>query len=249
MAEQVSHNVVNGPQSASASALADVTATQTNAASAGTGTSINDTIAKDDRFSAVDADATTANGQGAMGAVTSAAEPSAGDAARMPPPSNAPTVTIEHSSEVQDQFGQPYSVNGLHYVASQGEGVADDGSIPDILADHSVHSDTDGSRADAGEQKMEGNHHTRTNSVKKPTTFSKVSVTKQFMAKTATVAPQAAKAGEKPSPVSAAIQLTAKPRLVAKTGSSLQTIQKARSSADSPSGPDASRVWNKNRRT
>lgn len=41
----------------------------------------------------------------------------------------------------------------------------------------------------------------------------------------------------------------AKPRLIAKTGASLRELQKARQNAESPSGPDASKVWNKNRPT
>jgi hypothetical protein len=43
-------------------------------------------------------------------------------------------------------------------------------------------------------------------------------------------------------------QPIAKPRLIAKTGASIM-LQKARQNAESPSGPDASTVWNKNRPT
>jgi hypothetical protein len=118
--------------------------------------------------------------------------------------------------------------NGFHDV------IESDGSV-------GVSSDAEGQRKDA--------QHVRTNSVKKPTTFSKVSVTKNFMAKTASPVPAAAKIGEKPSPLSSVAQPvnTAKPRLVAKTGA-LQSIQKARAGSESASGPDASKVWNKNRR-
>lgn len=242
MAEQVSHNVVNGPESASASALADVSANQTTSAPAagdGTTNEIN-TLTPD-------IDATILKGQQGTDATSSAAEPSAGDAARRV--AKDPTIASGRIAEETAEFGSDDLVNGVQDANSPRDGLAENGSTADYSVDHSVHSDTDGSRADSLEQKKEGNHHVRTNSVKKPTTFSKVSVTKQFMAKTTTPVPQPPKIGEKPSPVGAAVLSTAKPRLIAKTGSSLQTLQKARLGADSPTGPDASKVWNKNRRT
>ena len=48
--------------------------------------------------------------------------------------------------------------------------------------------------------------------------------------------------------VSAISQTTAKPRLIAKTGASLRDTPKSRLGPESASGPDASKVWNKNRR-
>ena len=50
------------------------------------------------------------------------------------------------------------------------------------------------------------------------------------------------------SPVNPVAPPATKPRLIAKSGASLQ-LQKARQNAESPSGPDASKVWNKNRPT
>jgi hypothetical protein len=50
------------------------------------------------------------------------------------------------------------------------------------------------------------------------------------------------------SPVNPVAAPATKPRLIAKSGASLQ-LQKARQNAESPSGPDASKVWNKNRPT
>ncbi|KAK0828446.1 hypothetical protein LTR73_004755 [Friedmanniomyces endolithicus] len=115
-----------------------------------------------------------------------------------------------------------------------------------------VTSDTEGSKADAegSEQKKDGAHHARTNSVKKPTTFSKVSATKNFLAKSSSPLPASgAKLGEKPSPLTAAVQApaAAKPRLTAKTASTLQSVQRPRPGSDGAGAPDASKVWNKNR--
>lgn len=81
--------------------------------------------------------------------------------------------------------------NGVHDAASQGS-VIEDGGSQDVSA---VNSDTEMSKAEALEMK-DGHLHVRTNSVKKPATFSKISVTKNFLAKSAT-APVAAKTGEK----------------------------------------------------
>jgi len=82
--------------------------------------------------------------------------------------------------------------------------------------------------------------------MKKPSTFKSVSVTKNFL-KSAVAAP-AARPGEKAAPLApttAATALTAKPRLVAKsgTGNAPRTLGKVNGAS---SGPDASKVWNKN---
>jgi len=217
MAEQVSHNVVNNSESASASALADVAANQTTIASAADGT---------ESTLATNSDAFSTNGK----AEAAIAEPSAGDASTA---AEAPALPHTKTADDSEKVDASVLANGV----SHGE-------------DGSVNSDTEGSRADGTEQKKEGNHHVRTNSVKKPTTFSKVSVTKNFMAKTASPGPQAAKIGDKPSPLSTAPQpvaFSARPRLVAKTGA-MQTTLKSRAGPES-AGPDASKVWNKNRRT
>jgi len=253
MAEQVSHNVVNGPESASASALADVSANQHHSAVAADGiyttntTTEHATISKNAFPHTADVHEAASNGYDGTDADPSAAEPSAGDAMRADV--NVPVVMVsEQGVQDQEQSGKARLVNGVHDIAGQGENAADDGSTADASVDHSVHSDTDGSRADVAELKKEDNHHIRTNSVKKPTTFSKVSVTKQFMAKSASPVPQVVKSGEKPTASSPSVLATAKPRLVAKSGASAQGLQKARVGADGPGRPDASRVWNKNRR-
>ncbi|KAK5121482.1 hypothetical protein LTR85_005315 [Meristemomyces frigidus] len=233
MAEQVSHHVVNQNESAGASALAGVAAhpIDIDTAAEGTQTTSNPatdlTIPETENLTTADSSAITPAGDDEAAAV--AAEPSAGEAGAAA--AEAPAAQ-EQSIEVQG--GLP---NVLQDANSGEEG----------SADHGANSDTDGSKGDSTEQKKEGNHHVRTNSVKKPTTFSRVSVTKSFMAKTASPTPAAAAIGSKPNALNAAPQpaAAARPRLVAKTVA-LKGMQKPRAGSESASGPDASKVWNKN---
>ena len=166
-----------------------------------------------------------------------AAEPSAGDAVS--------SVTGVASALDKIGGGQIPTVNGIVDAGSLGDVAVEDGS-----ADVSVNSDTEGSRGDNSEHtKVDEKHHVSANSVKRPATFSKVSATRNFLAKSTASTPTAPKPGDKPSPVGTPPQPSAaKPRLVAKIGTSLRDVQKARSGGDGPSGPDASKVWNKNRR-
>ncbi|KAL5117931.1 hypothetical protein ACEQ8H_004250 [Pleosporales sp. CAS-2024a] len=114
------------------------------------------------------------------------------------------------------------------------------------VADASGGSDTDISRPGSVDQSKRDANHVRTNSMKKPSTFKSVSVTKNFL-KSAVAAP-ATRSGEKTGPATSAASatvLTAKPRLVAKSGASnaARPLGKVNGAA---SGPDASKVWNKN---
>ncbi|KAK6007564.1 hypothetical protein QM012_004378 [Aureobasidium pullulans] len=112
-----------------------------------------------------------------------------------------------------------------------------DNATPDLQG-----SDTDSSRPDASKV-------ARSSSVKKPLSFKPVSITKSFLAKTATTpgnTPPPVKIAEKPSPQMATLQLNAKPRLIAKTGTSgLRDVPRARS-GDGTSTPNGRTVWNKN---
>lgn len=198
MAEQVSHNVVNSTESASASAPADVIASNNIGIFAGDGTNSSD--------------------------------PSASDVVRKDvKPMSAITTSETAANDLLELQSKPGTPNGIQ------ETLESDGSV-------GINSDT--------EKKEGGLHHNRTSSVKKPTTFSKVSVTKTFLAKTASPTPAALKSGDKPSPLGVVSQpaTTARPRLVAKTGA-LQSIQKARAGTEGAPRPDANKVWNKNRRT
>lgn len=257
MAEQIGHNVVDLSKSTSGSPLVDVAEHQTNTT---TGLDGSATLDKN----ASDTVSTSQSGQLGIASSDDAAKPSAGNTA-LGGGSNQPSSTAALTDKGLAAHGLHF--NGIRDDVSQGDAAADDRSTADVSVDASANSDTDNSRADALERK-DGANHMRTNSVKKPATFSKVSVTKNFLAKTA-ASPVAAttKLNDKgkssqgvcvcfkgkaadlspASPVSAAAQLLARPRLVAKTGASLQNIQKARG-AEGAGGPDASKVWNKNQR-
>jgi hypothetical protein len=245
MAEQVSHNVVNESESAGGSLPADVAVNYTTETLADDGAStqyplsdakITDELANDTNT------ALTSNAQ----APDAAAGPSAGSAADGV--AAVPAIVTDPSKSSE---GQVTSANGVSDSANLGENAADDVSVQGS-ADISLQSDAEGSKGDAIELKEDDKHHMRANSVKKPATFSKVSVSKTFMAKSATPTPAATKLGDKPSPAGTppAASSVAKPRLIAKSGSTLGNVQKSRLGADGAGGgPDASKVWNKNRRT
>ena len=257
MAEQISHNVVNNTESTSGQPLVDVAANQATLASAEYGSfdqnipeTTTDALQTSQSINehATDSNALTSHALLGSEAVDSVVEPSAGDTA------DSAARVLADPSELQTAdkgTADPSQlVNGIHDPMSAGEGLAEDPNLPEGSLDVSLNSDTEGSRGDASELKKDEKHHTRSNSVKKPTTFSKVSVTKNFLAKSATATPTPPKPGEKPSPVSTPpLSLVAKPRLIAKTGASLRDVQKARLGTEGSSGPDASKVWNKNRRT
>jgi hypothetical protein len=111
-----------------------------------------------------------------------------------------------------------------------------------------VGSDTDISRPGSVDPAKQPGGHLRTNSsVKKPAAFKSVSVTKNFLAKSAVAAP-VARPGDKAPPsssVAASTMQTARPRLVAKSGGS-NTPRSLGKPNGTGSGPDASKVWNKN---
>ena len=115
------------------------------------------------------------------------------------------------------------------------------------VADASGGSDTDISRPGSVDQSKRDAGHVRANSMKKPSTFKSVSVTKNFLAKSVVSTPTA-RPGEKVAPAAPSALAAApalKPRLVAKlgTGNAPRTLGKVNGAG---SGPDASKVWNKN---
>jgi len=189
MAEQVSHNVVNVSESASGSSpLVDVVANHNStAASEGGNSPAPFTTEAASANKPQDRSSTTSNtpdGREFNGG-HAATEPSAGDAVAKP--DNVPAISPPSDAD----HGLP-TTNGVHDAASQGS-VIEDGGSQDVSA---VNSDTEMSKGEALEMK-DGHLHVRTNSVKKPATFSKISVTKNFLAKSASTAPVAAKTGEK----------------------------------------------------
>ena len=193
MAEQVSHNVVNVPESASGSSpLVDVVANHTSTSAAESGnhnTTTNLNQAPDVSKAQTDpsTDAKPSEDKN-VDAGEAAAEPSAGDAAAKQ--DTVPAIaTPADASEKGRPDQEPSTLNGVHDAASQGSAIEDGGS-QDASA---VNSDSELSK---GETK-DGHLHVRANSVKKPATFSKISVTKNFLAKSASTAPAAVKTGER----------------------------------------------------
>ncbi|PNS18768.1 hypothetical protein CAC42_5307 [Sphaceloma murrayae] len=179
-------------------------------------------------------------------------------------PENTTTVEVNDTSssgstskangQAQQVDGTDAHVNGSGHHVDQGS-VADtasvQGSVPDFdsrdagsVGDAAI-SDTD-SRGEAGEQTKDANGHPKSGAIKKPTSFKAVSVTKNFLAKTATSTPTV-KAGEKLSVPTAMTtpQTVARPRLVAKSGSGLRDTPRTRTGTDGPT--EGSTVWNKNR--
>ncbi|KAG4026012.1 hypothetical protein MFRU_046g00180 [Monilinia fructicola] len=122
-------------------------------------------------------------------------------------------------------------------------------------------SDTEVTKAETskiGDEK--GGHIRSTSAVKKPVpSFKAVSVNKTFLASKASTAVTPSKLGDKgptvsttaPTTLTASTSSTPKPRLVAKTGSSLRdSTPRASTTANggkAGGAPDASAVWNKNR--
>ena len=91
-------------------------------------------------------------------------------------------------------------MNGVNYTSENPElDPTEDGTAQNAGLDSSVGSDTDTSKAEAadliGKDNADGKHHVRSGSVKKPTTFKAVSVTKNFLAKAGTGSTIASKAG------------------------------------------------------
>ncbi|PSR90619.1 hypothetical protein BD289DRAFT_481566 [Coniella lustricola] len=110
-------------------------------------------------------------------------------------------------------------------------------------------SDTEASRPDLAKKDDKG--HSRTASVKKPTTFKSVSVNKTFLASKASSSTSVPKVGDKPTtPVPSAAtpstSSTPKPRLVAKSVAGIRDASKVSSQNGRPA-PDGNAVWNKNR--
>lgn len=109
-------------------------------------------------------------------------------------------------------------------------------------------SDTDISRPGSVDPAKQPSGHLRTNSsAKKPASFKSVSVTKNFLAKSAVTAPVTRPGDKAPSASTVATSAlqTARPRLVAKSGGG-NTPRSLGKLNGAGSGPDASKVWNKN---
>jgi hypothetical protein len=118
-------------------------------------------------------------------------------------------------------------------------------------------SDTENSKAETSKTQL--GHVRTTSTVKKPLSFKPVSVNKTFLAAKGTTAPPTTKPGEKgaagtaTAPSGPLSSSAPRPRLVAKSGSGLRDSAPRNAASTngskSSAAPDASAVWNKNRRT
>jgi hypothetical protein len=169
-----------------------------------------------------------------------------------------PTIKID-SDSAQNADPDQAHVNGDAASTATGDEV-DNKAISDIVDDLvnsaevsiSGGSDTEASRS--SKLKDDDKQHGRTSStVRKPISFKAVSVNKTFLAAKGATSNTPAKTGDK-SPVISGLApasgssstFTARPRLVAKTGSGL--VAKSALNGDKRSAPDPNAVWNKNRR-
>lgn len=180
------------------------------------------------------------------------------------------TTPATHSGTANEQPDTSATMSDEQEPMLNGDGGSYDGSEDagyqhSALGDTAL-SDTDANRGDGVEQLAADGKNERLGTLKRPASFKPVSVTKNFLAKSATGAAAAAKpAAEKcenmlslrihsQADVSVVIASTsalvappiAKPRLVAKSGRDARLV--GMSTGLGASGPDASKVWNRNQR-
>ncbi|KAF2631108.1 hypothetical protein BU25DRAFT_407658 [Macroventuria anomochaeta] len=232
MAEQVTNDVVKEAQSVGRPAPIDDTASATNSSAVNgeqpSGPATANTKTSEAPSASTNATTTaSASTAGAQASVNSNGQTAAASN-NVKQPASAPKETSEAL-----QNGDSGEQSGAESLQVNGEAVS--GSDTDISRPGSV----DPSKQDTG--------HVRTSSTKKPAAFKSVSVTKSFLAKSAASTPATSpglKAAPAVQPPTSSI-LTAKPRLVAKSGTA-NTPRALGKMNGAGSGPDASKVWNKN---
>lgn len=173
MAEQISHNVVNEPLSTSAP-LVDAESSQTAAGTAAEGAPQNQLASDPHPDSAISVPKSTNE----VATLVNSSAISAG-----------PDVVKDAAEpSAGDAAHQPVPIRAdasadLEHKVIEGGSQGDDRSTADVASDTEKKGDP---------------HHIRSDSVKKPTTFSKVSITKNFLNKVApTAAATSSKVGEK----------------------------------------------------
>ncbi|KAJ4341303.1 hypothetical protein N0V95_007251 [Ascochyta clinopodiicola] len=226
MAEQVTNHVVKEAQSVARPAPIDDTASTTSPSAAHgelpAPPATNNSTTADTPSPSSNATPTPATL--AAGAQTSA---------------DTATIDVKQSGSVPKDAGEALT-NGDAGDRSGAES-------PHINGEAVSGSDTDISRPGSVDPTKQDTGHARLSSVKKPAAFKSVSVTKSFLAKSAASTPAASpglKAAPAVQPPTSAL-LTAKPRLVAKSGTA-NTPRTLGKTNGAGAGPDASKVWNKN---
>ncbi|KAF1956004.1 hypothetical protein CC80DRAFT_535991 [Byssothecium circinans] len=236
MAEQNTQDVVKEAQSAGHVLPVDVNATSTST-TAGNGTAPSAKATLDSK--PFDAPISTSSTSSDAPAATTSQSPdkAGGDASPQTLAANTDAQTRSNTSpaETKEQL-----TNG---DVSENSAVE---SHP-AMGEASGGSDTDISRPGSVDQAQRPGGHVRTNSIKKPASFKSVSVTKNFLAKSAVSAPSTRPGEKAPASGQATPSAlpTARPRLVAKSGSG--NVPRAFGKVNgAATGPDASKVWNKN---
>ncbi|RDW69714.1 hypothetical protein BP6252_08734 [Coleophoma cylindrospora] len=149
-------------------------------------------------------------------------------------------------------------VTGGDGIKQESESEAVDGAANSAEVSVSGGSDTEASKTEGAKAQADDKGHARTAStVKKFTSFKPVSVNKTFLAAKSATATAPSKIGDKSTAGTSTTQtgstatLTARPRLVAKSGSGIGSAAPRTSASANGSkpgaAPDASAVWNKNR--
>ncbi|KAJ4990339.1 hypothetical protein SVAN01_04221 [Stagonosporopsis vannaccii] len=230
MAEQITNDVVKEAQSVGRPAPIDDNASTTNS-SAANGEQPSGPATTNSKLSEVPAstnattDAASAAGAQALANGDKPAATASNDV-KQPTPATKDTGEAVQNGDAGEQ-------SGAESLPVNSEAVS--GSDTDISRPGSV----DPSKQDTG--------HLRASSTKKPAAFKSVSVTKSFLAKSAASTPSASpglKAAPAVQPPTSSM-LTAKPRLVAKSGTA-NAPRTLGNMNGAGSGPDASKVWNKN---
>jgi hypothetical protein len=167
--------------------------------------------------------------------------------------STEPTIKIDNDSQ-NVELDRPH-INGDVRDEFENKHISDivDDLVNSTEVSISGGSDTEATRSDASKGKDGAKGHGRvSSSVKKSAPFKAINVNKTFLTSKAPAPGAQPKTAEKapitpsaasPTPGTATVS---RPRLVAKTGSGL--ITKGSGTSGGKPAPDASAVWNKNRR-
>ena len=273
MAETVSHNVVNGNQSMGANP-APIDAPEETQPSSRAVEGVGDVKIQQN---ILQENLMQDNAEATRLAHSSATQANVGQtgALAIPPTVSKmrlPLVTSLMSNLTSSQETVPTTNNGQH--ASEAGGLAtmsndsqSSSTFPEPFPTSLEATDLEWRRSPSQIQDPV-TRSDRSNSIKKPTSFKSVSVTKNFLAKSTTGTATAHKAApdkseisphlnptfssnsyaiaSSPSPAPSTSSAGAKPRLVAKSVRDVRSAPLTGQAA--PGGPDASKVWNRNRR-
>lgn len=197
MASSDTQNVVNSSQSIGEPSPVDVHANQNSTASAGNGTAPTISQTNDTTLASSNAEnppavaASIESIDSHSNSHDTLPEDDAGSRA-LSALNSSTTSELANGNSVSTEQSEENGSGELE-VLKDSTNIHEDSTA----GDSNVGSDTDTSRADSTEQSKDAQGNIiRSGSIKKPTTFKSVSITKSFLAKTAAV-PPAAKVGDK----------------------------------------------------